>query len=236
MPHFELLQGDPYKPESAVNLETPHTVNVTCPHCSRAGAFTPIRDLPDLIYAKAVHVPGQLGSKTLAPFRAGWRSCPNLECKGLVAILFGVGPADSIKRVAPPEIIDFRTEHIPADIVSSMREAIVAHSGGAYRAAALMVRRTLELLCKNKEATGSNLKDRLAALSKYATLSPQLMEAADNLRLLGNDAAHVEDQTYDDVDEPHAHVAIDVAKEILKAVYQHDDLIARLKSLQKRKP
>lgn len=96
-----------------------------------------------------------------------------------------------------------------------------------------MVRKTLELICEDKGVKGGNLKERISNLGQHATLSPKLLAAADHLRILGNDAAHVEAKVYESVDKPHAEVAIDVAKEILKAVYQHDDLIERLLKLVK---
>jgi hypothetical protein len=55
----------------------------------------------------------------------------------------------------------------------------------------------------------------------------------DALRLLGNDAAHIEARTYNDVGQDEVEVAIDVTKEILKAVYQHRSLVARLDALRR---
>jgi hypothetical protein len=94
--------------------------------------------------------------------------------------------------VSPPQLITFRTDNVPNKLVSSMKEAIASHGVQSYRAAALMVRRTLEILCQEKGAAGKDLKERLSNLSQFAILPPKLLEAADHLRLLGNDAAHVE--------------------------------------------
>jgi hypothetical protein len=54
-----------------------------------------------------------------------------------------------------------------------------------------MVRRTLEEIRLDRGATGKDLKARIAALSSKVILSKELLEAADELRLLGNDAAHM---------------------------------------------
>ena len=54
-----------------------------------------------------------------------------------------------------------------------------------------MVRRVLEEVCEDKEAKGKDLKARVAALGGAALIPKELIEAADELRILGNDAAHV---------------------------------------------
>jgi hypothetical protein len=53
------------------------------------------------------------------------------------------------------------------------------------------------------------------------------------LRLLGNDAAHVEAKTYDSVGSEEIEAGIELTKEILKAVYQLNDLLSRLRALKK---
>jgi len=60
-----------------------------------------------------------------------------------------------------------------------------------------------------------------------------LLEAADELRLLGNDAAHIEAKTYDAIEAEEVEVAIDLAKELLKSVYQYGSLVNRLRALKK---
>jgi len=96
-----------------------------------------------------------------------------------------------------------------------------------------MVRRTLEDLCADQKAKGNNLKNRLKALSSKVILPPGLLIGINNLRLLGNDAAHVDAKDYTKVGKEEVEIAIDVTKEVLKAVYQLDDLVARLEKLKK---
>jgi hypothetical protein len=55
----------------------------------------------------------------------------------------------------------------------------------------------------------------------------------DNLRLLGNDAAHVELKDFDRIGQTEAELAIEIVKELLKGVYQYEDLIARLEALRR---
>ena len=99
-----------------------------------------------------------------------------------------------------------------------------------------MVRRTLEELCADKGAKGNNLKKKIEALASVAVLPTELLQAADELRLLGNDAAHIESQDYDNIGKEEVEVAIELAKELLKAVYQYSSLIGRLRALKSPPP
>lgn len=97
-----------------------------------------------------------------------------------------------------------------------------------------MVRRVLEELCEDRGATGKNLKDRLSDLGANVVVPRELLDAADELRLLGNDAAHIEAKAYDSIGQEEAGLAIELAKELLKAVYQYQSLVDRLRGLKKQ--
>ena len=96
-----------------------------------------------------------------------------------------------------------------------------------------MIRRTLEELCEDKGANGANLKERIAALRANVVLPSELFAAMDELRLLGNDAAHIEAKVYDSIGKEEVDLGLLLTKEILKAVYQLDDLVKRLQALKK---
>jgi len=96
-----------------------------------------------------------------------------------------------------------------------------------------MIRKTLEELCADRGAKGKDLKDRIRALGSTIMIPPELLQGADELRLLGNDAAHIESKTYDDVGNDEVETGILFAKELLKAVYQYSALLARLQALRK---
>jgi uncharacterized protein DUF4145 len=135
----------------------------------------------------------------------------------------------------PTERIDFDATDLPIEIKGALEEAITCHASRAFRASALMVRRTLEELCKERGAVGSNLKERLKNLGTKVVLPQELLDALDELRLLGNDAAHVESQAYNAVGQEEVEAGIALAKEVLKAVYQYSALVKQLRAL-KRSP
>ena len=144
--------------------------------------------------------------------------------------------ADSQIPLAPraPSIHD--PSNIPDPIAASLEEAIKCHSIQCYKAAALMVRRVLEELCEDRAATGGDLKARIAALSQTVVIPHELLKAADHLRLLGNDAAHIEAKTYQTIGEQEVRIAIELTKELLKGAYQYKGLLDQLTALQKTTP
>lgn len=192
-------------------------VSVTCPGCGTLGTFEPLPNISD------VQVPPSL-----------WlcqRRCPNPECQ---AHVFCVHNNDgTVLRTYPSQRIDFDPKGIPERIVKSFTEALSCHAENIHVAAAIMIRRTLEELCEDKKAAGNTLKDRIGALQSSVVLPKELFDALDDLRLLGNDAAHIEAKTYDAIGTAEIEVAIELTKEVLKAVYQLDDLVSRLRALKK---
>jgi hypothetical protein len=55
----------------------------------------------------------------------------------------------------------------------------------------------------------------------------------DDLRLLGNDAAHIESQEFNQAGPEEVEVGIEFTKEVLKATYQYSALLNRLHGLKK---
>ena len=133
----------------------------------------------------------------------------------------------------PPERIDFDSTALPSGVRGALEEAIACHANGTFVAAAIMVRKTLEELCRDRAVSGRNLKEKIKALGKLAVIPTELFDGLDDLRLLGNDAAHVESTTYDTVGAEEVEIALEFTKEVLKAVYQYETLLTRLRSLKK---
>jgi len=141
--------------------------------------------------------------------------------------------AGKIVESFPAETIDFDATNIPAAVQSAFEEAIKCHAQSCFVASAIMVRKTLEELCRDRGAAGGNLKERIKALGTKAVLPQELLDGLDALRLLGNDAAHIESQEYTKVGKEEVEVGIEFAKEVLKAVYQYSALLSRLRALKK---
>jgi hypothetical protein len=215
--------------ETVNGVTTAHAVPIRCPYCRKEGMFhSPRNDFKDVAWSQTMTIGGTTTS--YSGFQAGVRVCPNQDCRGFVFL--ADGPAGKV--AFPPETIDFDSTALPATILSSLEEAVLCHAAGAYRATALMVRRVLEELCADRAATGKDLKARLTNLGSNVIVPLDLLDAADELRLLGNDAAHIEAKTYDEIGKSESELAVELAKELLKAVYQYQSLVDRLRGLRKQ--
>jgi hypothetical protein len=192
-----------------------HIVSLRCPACRRHGTFE--KTIPhDLLGPEGEFL--------------GQRRCPNPECHAHVFVAIR---QNRVIASYPPERIDFDPVNVPAQVLAALEEAITCHASSCYIAAAIMVRKTLEELCRERGATGPNLKGRIKALQTKVILPPELLEGLDDLRLLGNDAAHVESQEYNQVGREEVEVGIEFAREVLKAVYQYSALLQRLRGLKR---
>jgi hypothetical protein len=205
-------------------------VSLRCPACKQIGTFDPIfptgqarqNGLPDL----------SLMFQGKPALILGQRVCPNPQCETHVFFVYD-SQKSQIAVSHPAERIDFDTTSIPISVVSALEEAITCHAKRCFVAAAIMVRKTLEELCADRGAKGSDLKGRIRALGATVVLPADLLTGLDDLRLLGNDAAHIESIEYAKVDQEEVEVAIEFTKEVLKAVYQYSALLGRLKALKK---
>ena len=192
-------------------------ITLRCPECRQLGTFDAVNDQVVVITPNP-------------QVFLGHRRCPNHTCRAHVFVAWDAQNKAIVSY--PPERINFDATSIPPSVLSSFEEAITCHANMAYVASAIMVRRTLEDLCAEQKAHGKNLKKRIEALASKVILPPGLLAGLDNLRLLGNDAAHVEAKDYSQVGKEEVELAIDVTKEVLKSVYQLNDLVSRLEKLK----
>jgi len=148
-------------------------------------------------------------------------------------LLFFMAQGTEVLASYPPQRLDFDATNLPEAVRASLQEAVVCHANQCYTAAAIMVRKTLEELCRERGAKGKDLKERIKALGGKIILPAELLAAMDDLRLLGNDAAHVESQEFNNIGKNEVEIGIEIAKEVLKAVYQYSSLIDKLRALKK---
>ena len=211
---------------AATNLEA--SVSMRCPACRQVGTFDRVyfNGQPNLTDVQISSGQTQAVS--------GLRLCPNRVCRVLVFFIWDRSKG-RLAATYPAERLDFDSTNIPASITKTLEEAISCHANECFIASAIMVRKTLEELCHVQGAAGPNLKERIKALGTKVLLPPELLDGLDDLRLLGNDAAHIESQEFNNVGKEEVEIGIEFAKEVLKAVYQYSGLLARLRSL-KRSP
>lgn len=198
-----------------------NVIKLRCPACRQRGTF-------DSVFSEDLNIFVNNNWDTIV----GQRRCPDPNCHALVFVFYD-RTAKNLIVSYPSETIDFDSTDLPLSVIESFEEAIICHANQCYIASAIMVRKTLEELCKNRGATGNNLKKRLEDLRGKIVLPQELLDGLDDLRLLGNDAAHIESQEYDKVGQEEVALAIEITKEVLKAVYQYSSLIGKLQKFKK---
>jgi hypothetical protein len=215
-----IFQGDDNLTE--YNKNPTETVSIRCPHCSHIGSFSLITSW--VSYTKSIKGASR---GRLAVVKAGIRKCPNTSCNGIV---FTLAHGSREVLTLPPERIDFDSNGLPPKLLETLKEAISCHAAGAYRAAAMMVRRLLEEICDDSGAEGKDLHHRLTSLKTKITLPEELFDAMGELKALGNDAAHITAKNYTQIGEDESEDSIQLAKEILKSRYQLKGLVERLRA------
>ena len=201
---------------------------VVCPGCSREGNF--LGQGPDTTLQ--VQDPAMPGRAMV--LCVGNRYCPNTSCTTHVFVVYQQqGGFNKVLRTYPAGRIDFDVAGVPEKVRKAFDEALTCTANECYVGAGMLIRKTLEAVCEDRAAQGKDLKARISDLKTKLTLPNELFEAMDHLRLLGNDAAHIEAKTYDDVGKPEVLAGVDLTKEIIKATYQYKDLVGRLQALKK---
>jgi hypothetical protein len=208
-----------FKVQSSQTINPPSVVvKMRCPVCHQKGTFEALSTTDGFIHPEAVTV--------------GQRRCPDPLCGALIFFVFQNSTGNLLVSY-PPERIDFDATNVPATVLKALEEAITCHADNCFIAAAIMVRKTLEELCAERGAKGDNLKARIKALGTKAVLPGELLDGLDDLRLLGNDAAHIESKEFDSIGREEVEIGIEFAKEVLKAVYQYSALLSRLRALKR---
>ncbi|PSL42802.1 uncharacterized protein DUF4145 [Chitinophaga niastensis] len=198
------------------NTNNNPTISITCPGCGHRGVFRTSGG--DLVDNSNTRIYGQ-------------RYCPDDYCR--THIFFVYNTSIGSFYTYPSQTISFDKASIPSGVLQAFEESVICHANKCYIASGIMIRKTLEEICTDKVATGANLYQKLQALSQSIMIPQELKDAMQDLRLLGNDAAHIEAQTYNQVGKDEIEISIEFTKEILKAVYQYDGLLAKLRSLKR---
>lgn len=188
-----------------------------CPHCNAVVVGNKIMSDSDLVLQ---------GERVLAV-----RVCVNEGCIGVTVLVTSM--TGRVLQTFPASKLPFDRDGIPAGVLQAFDEAVTCHAHGCYTAAAIMLRKTLEELCHHQNVKGADLFQRIEQLKQTITVPQALMDALHELRLLGNDAAHIESKAYNQVAQDEVAAGIELAKELLRAVYQMQGLVDRLRALKK---
>lgn len=113
-----------------------------------------------------------------------------------------------------PNSLDLH-ESIPASVRKCYSEAALVKSR-APNAFANQIRRSLEAVCKDREATGKTLFDKLKDLESKGEIPATLVSMTDLIRKLGNWGSHAAEQ---EVGKEHVNAIDDFFRAIVEYVY-----------------
>ena len=182
-------------------------IQTICPYCGHKGTFEAIsRDR----FIQNQYICGQ-------------RLCPDQDCRGHLFIV--LDRSGNLLFHYPFRSVSLKRENIPESIIKTFDEAVTGHAQNCFVASAIMIRRTLEEICEERGAVGKDIKTRIRDLQTKTLLPQELFDAMDELRLLGNDAAHIEANTFAQISSQELDVAIEFTIQFLKALYQYLSLI-----------
>lgn len=121
----------------------------------------------------------------------------------------------------------------PRAVRQSFIEAVRCfEQGSAHTATAIMCRRTLEVVSKQHGATGRDLKAKMEDLNTSGVIDQALLDWATELRILGNEAAHGDNET----SRQDAKDALEFTEAMLSYIYtyrQNFDLFKRRRDANK---
>ena len=132
-----------------------------------------------------------------------------------------------ISKVYPSPLPRSTDERIPELIKNDFDEALLCLSVGANRGAAVLARRALQAMCKDKGSTKKDLKDQIDELFTKNIITEDLKEWSHEVRYVGNDAAHPNGV---EVDKEDAEEIIDLLDSLCEVLY-----VAPAKAINRKK-
>jgi len=122
----------------------------------------------------------------------------------------------SIRTIYPYPLPKKTDNRIPELVKKDFDEALLCLSVGAARGAAVLARRALQTMCKDKGAIKKELKDQIDELFTLNIITKDLQDWSHEVRFVGNDAAHPNNA---DVLKDDAEEIIDLLESLCEVLY-----------------
>ena len=206
----------------------------TCYSCGNTGILQKIAAFDNPVYEYDQNAYGVVIGQFLVE-NTEWYlfRCPVCGNPVLVSVYGFNGMSDDFEdvSVAYPKI-DICYEGVPTNIKNAFESAV--KTKGIDKAICLLsLRRTLEMICKDKNAVGRDMESKIKNLIEEKVLPEMMTDACWIVRQSGNDAAHADDVYFTEyeVQEAIKYVAI-----IIDYLYSLPVRMSKLRSrIEKRK-
>jgi hypothetical protein len=154
-----------------------------CPWCSRA---TTTSSTPE---SAKCHKTGELAYVV---------SCSDPQC-GRASLILVSGHGRGVNAIAPAARPTYSPEGVPPGIAADFQEALGCQASGYQYGAALVGRRVLQVVVRELGAPESSLKKEIDSVPDEK-LPARFKQAAHQVRLVGNDAAHADQVSVEQVE------------------------------------
>jgi Domain of unknown function (DUF4145) len=149
-----------------------------------------------------------------------------VQCQNCRAVMYVVG-----KRHAHASIYEYKEsfpledaeasvdKQIPEGVRDDFVEAFKCRSVDAYKATVVMCRRALQASCQQFKVEGKKLIDQIDDLATKGRITGALRQMAHDIRKLGNDGAHPDEDGLGDVIQGDAEDIIEFTRQYFEHVY-----------------
>lgn len=196
-------------------------VSISCPYCQRHTALSVGKAQYYGTYGKIQYV------------SAAWTN--ELNERWWIGICNGCSKPVLVKNkgeeIYPHPFPSPTDNRIPDPMRSDLMEAKLCNSIKAFRACAVMARRTIQNACIEKGAKKKDLVDQIKELQANGTITKDLQKWADVVRWIGNDAAHPNKDT---VEKDDADDILDLAEQFLQVLYVAPAIAQTRKTIRKK--
>lgn len=125
---------------------------------------------------------------------------------------------------------------VPAAILEDLKQASACQGVAAVYGAALLYRRAIQYLCRDKKAPEKlGLKGQIANLAASGIITTHIKELAEHVRIIGNDIAHPDAEHPARIEWNDVKAASEFARQIVEAVYVGPYKAAELRKRLKEK-
>lgn len=184
-----------------------YRVQFTCPFCAQG-------------------VSSNFSAVSRDPFTQMFGICPGVGC-GRAVLVAGEGPDATL---LPNPRANFAPPGVPPQMAEEFREALNCQLAGFHLGASVVGRRVLQQAVRAVVGRLKNLYTEIKAVPD-ATLSTAVKDAADHVRLIGNDAAHEDPVTPDD-----AAALLEFTEQVLQILYVTPAKVAALTAKRSATP
>lgn len=149
-----------------------------------------------------------------------------VQCQNCRAVIYVVGKRDprtnryEYKESFPLDDAESLVDkQIPKGVREDFVEALKGKSVSAYKATVVMCRRALQASCQQFGAEGTKLIEQIDDLAAKGRITGALRQMAHDIRKLGNDGAHPDEDGLGDVIKEDAEDIIEFTRQYFEHVY-----------------